>query len=93
MRDVLPSSTPDAWDGPLKLLILAGLGLLAFASIPRSGFQPAFPFGDGAWNERRAAAAQHSCGFAMGTLLLIFRTLLWFTYRPHTPARLETARA
>jgi len=29
--------------------------------------------------------------FAMGTALLVFRTLLWFAYRPHAPASPEKA--
>jgi hyaluronan synthase len=88
--DVLPSSTPDAWDGPLKLLILAGLGLLAFASIRAQVFNPLFRSAM-AHGMSAALLRPSILWFAMGTLLLIFRTLLWFTYRPHTPARLETA--
>lgn len=81
---------PDAWDLPLKLLISAGLGVLVYVSVHARVFNPIFRLA-----ERHGMEATlwrpSILLFVMGTLLLIFRTLLWFTYRPRAAATLKDA--
>ena len=85
-----PVKRLDGWDFVLTVAIVAGLGILIFASIRAQAFSPFFRLAE----EHRISAAlvrPSILWFAMGTILLVFRTMLWFTYRPHSPASLETA--
>ena len=83
-------STPDVWDLPLKLTILAALAALFFFSIRAQIFSPLFRLA-AAHGISATLAWPSILWFAMGTLLLVFRTLLWFTYRPHPVATSENA--
>jgi hyaluronan synthase len=86
----LPRPPPDAWDWLLKLLITTILVAMLWASVEARWFAPL-----------RTAAESHGLGmvllkpslmwFAMGTGLLLFRTLLWFSYRAPAIATLESA--
>jgi hyaluronan synthase len=85
-----PVTKLDAWDFVLTLSILAGLGLLVFLSIRAQAFSPVFKLAE----EHGISAAlvrPSVLWFAMGTMLLVFRTMLWFTYRPHPAATLDNA--
>jgi hyaluronan synthase len=75
----------DAWDHALRLTILAGLGALAYVSIRAQAFSPLYQLAE--THGISAALVRPSIlWFMMGTTLLVFRTLLWFTYRPPMPA-------
>jgi hyaluronan synthase len=86
-----PSVVPrDNWDLPLKLTILAGLGILIFISVHAQAFQPLLRVAE--THGIRADFYRPSIlWFTMGSVLLLFRTLLWFTYRPHPLATRENA--
>lgn len=75
----------ETWDLLVKLFVVLGLALLALLSVKDQVFSPVV-----------TAAESHGIGgaiyrpsilwFCMGFMLLVFRTLLWFVYRPHPPA-------
>ncbi len=85
-----PDPSVDAWDQVLKLIILAGLGALAYVSIHAQLFSPLYRLAE-AHGISATLVRPSVLWFMMGTLLLVFRTLLWFTYRPPAPATLKTA--
>lgn len=85
-----PEAGRDAWDHVLRLVIVLGLGLMAYVSIRAQVFSPLYRLAE--IHGISATLVRPSIlWFMMGTLLLVFRTLLWFTYRPPTPATLKTA--
>ena len=85
-----PEAGRDAWDHALRLVIVLGLGLMAYVSIRAQVFSPLYRLAE--IHGISATLVRPSIlWFMMGTLLLVFRTLLWFTYRPPTPATLKTA--
>ena len=83
-------STVDFWDLPLKLFILAALVLLVFVNIRLRAFLPLLGL-----EESRGITAillrPSIMWFTMGSTLMIFRTFLWFSYRPHRPASMKNA--
>ncbi len=85
-----PASTSDAWDLLLKLIIISGLSLLVFVSIRAQVFGPLFRMAE-AHGISSTLLRPSILWFAMGTVLLVFRTLLWFTYRSHPPATRQSA--
>lgn len=84
------ASTTDSWDLFLKLVILAGLGALVLISFQDQIFSPVIKLAE-AHGVRAAIYRPSILWFSLGFLLLLFRTFLWFTYRPHPPAELEHA--
>ena len=88
--DFSPASTSDAWDLLLKLIIISGLSLLVFVSIRAQVFGPLFRMAE-AHGISSTLLRPSILWFAMGTVLLVFRTLLWFTYRSHPPATRQSA--
>ncbi len=85
-----PVAAPDIWDLPLKVTILAGLCVLIFFSLQAQTFQPLVTVAES--RGIRADFLRPSfLWFTMGSMLLLFRTLLWFTYRPHPLASREDA--
>ncbi len=90
-RERFPLETRhDAWDHLLRLLILAGLGSLVYVSIRAQVFSPLYRVAE-TQGISATLVRPSVMWFMMGTLLLVFRTLLWFTYRPPEPATLKTA--
>ncbi|HTW64689.1 MAG TPA: glycosyltransferase family 2 protein [Bryobacteraceae bacterium] len=86
----LPEAKPDKWDLPLKLIIVAALALLVMVNIRYKAFIPLVGLAES--HGISAMLVRPSIlWFGMGSLLLVFRTFLWFTYRPHGPATLENA--
>jgi hyaluronan synthase len=86
----VPELPPDIWDWTLRWAILCGLSLIAYASIAGGIFAPVF----------KAAAEYRWTRFilkpsllwgGMGMILLFFRTLLWFGYRPAPSSTPEDA--
>jgi hyaluronan synthase len=78
------------WDWVLKVVILTALGLLIFFSIRLQAFYPLVRV-----EEARGLDAvlfrPSVLWFMMGSFLLLFRTLLWFTYKPFPLATMEEA--
>ena len=81
----LPKPPSPALDWVLRLLIMSGLLVLCYASFGSRLVQPLL----------QAAVTEDWTRFivrpsliwvAMGMLMLVFRTLLWFRYRPNAPA-------
>jgi len=86
-----PSSPQsDAWDLPLKLCIVAGLCVMIFISIQAQAFQPLVSVAE-AHGIRADFFRPSILWFTMGSMLMLFRTLLWFTYRPHPFATRDNA--
>lgn len=71
----------DRWDVLLRLTIVAGLVALLYAAIDNRLFAPLV---DRMLQQGWIAVLLHPSAlwFLMGTLMLAFRTLLWFRYRP-----------
>lgn len=75
----------DTWDLPLKLGILMGLTAVVLFSVHDHVFRPLY-----------SVAETHGLStmlyrpsvlwFSLGFVLMVCRTLLWFTYRPHPAA-------
>jgi hyaluronan synthase len=85
-----PVAVRDIWDLPLKVTILSGLCVLIFFSLQAQTFQPLVTVAE--TRGIRADLFRPSfLWFTMGSMLLLFRTLLWFTYRPHPLASRENA--
>jgi hyaluronan synthase len=85
-----PEFTPDGWDAALKATILAGLAILAFVSVREQAFSSLYRLAE-AHGISATLVRPSILWFLMGTTLLTFRTMLWFTYRPHAPATPKTA--
>lgn len=86
----LPEPGPDAWDLPIKLIIVAAMALLVLVNIRFKAFIPLVGLAES--HGLSATLVRPSIlWFGMGSLLLIFRTFLWFTYRPHPLATFENA--
>ncbi len=85
-----PVAAPDVWDLPLKLTIVTGLCILIGISLHAQAFQPLLTTAE-AHGIRADFFRPSILWFTMGSMLLLFRTLLWFTYRPHPLAAREDA--
>jgi hyaluronan synthase len=86
--DIHPSS--DLWDWLLRGTIVAGLAVILYASVTGRVFAPILTsVAQQGW----VAVFVHPSALwmTMGTLLLCFRTALWFCYRPHAAATMEDA--
>jgi len=80
----------DWWDWVLKAVILVALGLLIFISIRLQAFYPLVRVEE-AHGLDAILFRPSVIWFMMGSFLLLFRTLLWFTYKPVPLARMEDA--
>jgi hyaluronan synthase len=80
----------DVWDVLLKAVIVAGLGVLLWFSIRGAAFAPLIRVAQR--HGLTAILVKPSVAWlAMGSSLLLFRTLLWFGYRPFDPAAPDDA--
>ena len=80
----------DIWDWTLRVAIVLGLALIIYATIAGKVFVPVWQ----AANEHgwmHAALRPSMLWMSMGALLLGFRTLLWFRYRPFASCNMEDA--
>lgn len=80
----------DAWDWILKAAILGGLALLIAVSIVLQAFYPLVRVEE-AHGLDAILFRPSVLWFMMGTFLMLFRTLLWFTYKPFPLATMEDA--
>lgn len=77
-------------DWALRGVIFLGLGFLVYINVSYDSFHPLIRLMEKhAWS--RALARPSMLWALMGTLMLGFRTILWFRYRPHKPATPEDA--
>lgn len=77
-------------DWALRGVIFPGLGYLVYVNVSYDSFHPLIRLMEKhGWS--RALARASMLWALMGTLMLGFRTMLWFRYRPHEPATLEDA--
>lgn len=84
------AAEPDGWDWPLKAAIVIALGALLFISIRTQAFQPLVQVAEAHGIEGDLFRPSF-LWFSMGSVLFLFRTLLWFTYRPWPAATREDA--
>jgi hyaluronan synthase len=90
-RVIFPSAfKSDGWDLLLKLIISVGLCALVVFSFREQVFSPLFRL-EAAYGMSAMLWRPSILWFAMGSVLLVFRTMLWFTYRPHPPAAFDAA--
>jgi len=80
----------DLLDWVLRGVIVSGLFLLVYAGIEYRAFQPLLNAAIGARWARIVASPSIAWGL-MGSLLLVFRTFLWFCYRPFPSACHDSA--
>ena len=82
--------TPDTWDYVLCAVVLAGLALLIYAAIEWDWFQPMMlDLESSRW--ARLIIRPAILWSLMGSLLLVFRTVLWFRYKSSPSATMVDA--
>ncbi len=81
---------PDGWDLVLKACILAGVGALIFFSFRLQTFYSLVRVEE-AHGLDAILFRPSILWFITGSCLLLFRTLLWFTYKPFPLANLDDA--
>lgn len=80
----------NAWDTLLRIAILLFLGLILYTSIVSYAFEPvAIMLERHEWSG--FIVRPSALWMIMGMLLLLFRTLLWYRYRPAAPVTADTA--
>ena len=80
----------DYWDWVFFLAIVCGLAFLIYASVHDSLFRSAWHAAEhGRWGKLMARPS--ILWMAMGFSLLVFRTVLWFRYRPFPAAGMADA--
>jgi hyaluronan synthase len=83
-------SSHDAWEWSLRLAIVFGLGLIIYGTVAGSVFNPLLRATDNSgWIHPLLRPS--ILWMTMGSLLLGFRTVLWFRYRPFAAAPLADA--
>jgi hyaluronan synthase len=82
--------TPDSWDYVLCAIVLAGLAVLIYGAIEWDWFQPMMlDVETSRW--ARLIIRPAILWSLMGSLLLAFRTVLWFRYKSSPSATMEDA--
>jgi hyaluronan synthase len=90
IEDPLACHWTDPWDLVLRGAILVGLGALLYIGISARAYEPWLRMAEGRhW--MRAIERPSLLWFLMGIVMLTFRTLLWFRYRPFPPATFDDA--
>lgn len=87
---VRQAAQADLWDWVLKAMILTALALLIFFSIRVQAFYPLVRVEE-AHGLDAILFRPSVLWFTMGSFLLLFRTLLWFTYKPIPLAKMDDA--
>jgi hyaluronan synthase len=83
-------SKPDRFDWILRIAIVVALALIVVITFRGRVFQPLLQSA-AAHNWAAVVARPSVIWILMGTLLLVFRTVLWFYYRPFASATHENA--
>ncbi len=81
---------PTSWQWLIRGFILVGLLIIFYASITGRVFQPLFRTSEGS-HMASLLLRPSMLWAAMGIILLFFRTLLWFLYRPIDQSDLDHA--
>ena len=82
--------TPDSWDYALCAIVLAGLAILIYGAVAGNWFQPMMlDLETSRW--ARLIIRPAILWSLMGSLLLAFRTVLWFRYKSSPSATMEDA--
>lgn len=85
-----PGRTPDLLDWVFGIFILAGLGILVYTSITGGLLTPLIRAAKA--DPRAALLVKPSLLLAaMGSIFVVFRTILWFQYRPFPSANFQNA--
>jgi hyaluronan synthase len=80
----------DRWDWAFCSALVIGFGLLAYANIHGALFQPLWMAAEGhRWG--RLIVRPSMLVLALGTGLLVFRTVFWLRYRPFASSSLAAA--
>jgi hyaluronan synthase len=89
---VAVESSDDAWEWILRIAIVLGLGLIIYSTVVGKVFNPLVRAAENAdW--MHAFLRPSILWMTMGSLLLGFRTFLWFRYRPFSAATMPDAPA
>ncbi len=83
-------SNPDGWDLILRWVILLGLAALAAIGLHDQIFSPLAKVAE-SHGISSMIYRPSILWFSMGFLLVVFRTFLWFRYRPHPHASIDDA--
>jgi hyaluronan synthase len=87
---ILGAMPTDAWDVLLRVMILIFLGSILYVSIVSYAFEPVAKIVERhEWSQ--LIVRPSALWLVMGMVLLAFRTLLWYRYRPAAPATMESA--
>jgi hyaluronan synthase len=82
--------TSDLWDWLVRSAIVTGLVVILYYCVEGKAFEPLLRgLRHHGWSSLFVRPS--ILWLFMGTLLLVFRTLLWFRYRPFTAATMEGA--
>ncbi|MGB6975536.1 MAG: glycosyltransferase family 2 protein [Terracidiphilus sp.] len=84
------SAGGDVWDLALKLCIVLGLTAVVIFSVHDRVFAPVYKVAE-AHGLSTMLYRPSVLWFSLGFALVVCRTLLWFTYRPHPAAKRESA--
>jgi hyaluronan synthase len=88
--NVPTSQVSSLSDFVARSLVAVGLGLLMYFSMVNQVFRPVLEAAEAhAWG--RLATRPGVLWGAMGTLMLLVRTILWFRYRPEDPVTMDRA--
>ncbi len=88
----LPESSTDIWEWALRGAIILGLGLIIYGTVGGRIFNPLVHASHSSdW--MHAMLRPSILWMTMGSLLLGFRTVLWFRYRPFAASTLADAPA
>ena len=88
--DEASRETPDSWDRVLCAVVMAGLVLMVYGAVQGNWFRPMLLDAESSrWAHLVIRPA--ILWSLMGTLLLAFRTLLWFRYRSAPSATMQDA--
>jgi hyaluronan synthase len=91
LTDIFETRTPADWfDWLLRAAIVLALGAIALVTLEGRVFEPLLR--SAALHNWTSVVARPSViWISMGTMLLVFRTVLWFYYRPFAPADRDNA--
>ena len=82
--------TPDSWDRALCIIVLAGLSLMIYGAVRGNWFAPLLLDAETSrWADLVIRPA--ILWSLMGSLLLVFRTVLWFRYKSAPAATMQDA--
>ncbi|HET9181852.1 MAG TPA: glycosyltransferase [Candidatus Angelobacter sp.] len=89
-REEITHEKPDTWDRVLCAMVLAGLAMMIYGAVAGNWFRPVLLDAESSrWAHLVIRPA--ILWSLMGTVLLAFRTILWFRYRSAPSATMQDA--